>query len=66
MKRIIGIVIGIGYQVIAAASLHRALDGWAAGFSDVGFWWTVIAVLLSVAGFGAIVGTWLHTRPREA
>jgi ABC-type branched-subunit amino acid transport system permease subunit len=66
MKRIIGIGIGAVYLAIAGGALHRALGGWAAGFPDVGFWWTVIAVLLTAAAFGAIIGTVIHTRPRNA
>ena len=33
--------------------------------TDVGFWWTVIAVLLAIAATGALVGTWIHTQPGQ-
>lgn len=66
MKRTIGVVIGLILLVIAGTALHRALDGWAAGFPDVGFWWTVIAALLAAAALGAIIGTVIHTRPSDA
>jgi len=40
--------------------------GWADGHSDLGFWWTIIAVLLAIAGLGALIGTWIHTQPTDA
>jgi hypothetical protein len=65
MKRIIGIGIGVFYLVIALGALSRANAGWETGYTDLGFWWTVIAVLLTVAAVGAMVGTWIHTRKAE-
>ncbi len=65
MKRVIGMGIGILYFGIAYGALSRANAGWAAGYEDIGFWWTVIAVLLSIAATGALVGTYLHTRPQS-
>jgi hypothetical protein len=65
MKRIIGMAIGALYFVIAFGALRRAQDGWATGYVDLGFWWTVIAVILAIAATGALVGTWIHTRPTQ-
>jgi hypothetical protein len=65
MKRIFGMGIGVLYLGMAFAALQHANGGWATGYTDVGFWWTVIAVVLAIAAVGALVGTWLHTQPRE-
>ena len=65
MNRIIGMAIGVIWLGMAFISLTRANDGWATGYEDVGFWWTVIAVILTIAATGAIVGTWIHTQPRK-
>ena len=65
MNRIIGMGIGVLWLGMAFLSLSRANDGWATGYEDVGFWWTVIAVILTIAATGAIVGTWIHTQPRK-
>lgn len=66
MKRILGMGVGAIYLVIAFGAFQRATDGWSEGHSDLGFWWTVIAVLLAVAAMGALVGTWIHTRARTS
>lgn len=66
MKRIIGLAIGIGYLGIALGALQKANDGWRSGYADLGFWWTVIAVILAIAAGGALIGTWLHTRETES
>lgn len=66
MNRIPGMAIGLLYYVIAFGALQRANGGWDTGYSDVGFWWTVIAVLLAIAGTGALAGTWIHTQPSES
>ena len=66
MKRIVGIGIGIVYLGISALTLRTAAVGWQAGHSDLGFWWSVIAALLAIAGLGAVIGTWIHTRPGSA
>lgn len=65
MKRIIGMGVGVAYLGLAFIALQRASEGWTTGYSDLGFWWTVIAVVLAIASCGAFVGTWLHTRPSE-
>ena len=62
MKRILGMGVGVVYLGIAFGALTRANDGWATGYSDIGFWWTVIAVLLTIAALGALIGTWIHTQ----
>lgn len=65
MKRIIGMVVGVVYLGLAFIALQRANTGWSTGYEDLGFWWTVIAVILTIASGGAFVGTWLHTRSAE-
>ncbi|GMR13208.1 MAG: hypothetical protein BMS9Abin29_1411 [Gemmatimonadota bacterium] len=65
MKRVIGIAIGVAYLGITAFALNYAIVKWREGHADIGFWFTVIAVLLGIAGVGAIVGTWLHTSETE-
>ncbi|MFQ5537051.1 MAG: hypothetical protein ACE5GJ_06320 [Gemmatimonadota bacterium] len=61
MKQYIGFFIGTVYYLIAFGALKNAFAGWGAGHSDLGFWWTVIAGLLAIAGTGAFVGTWIHS-----
>lgn len=39
--------------------------GWSQGHTDVGFWWTVITCLLTIAGAGAVIGTVIHTRQAD-
>jgi hypothetical protein len=66
MNRIIGMGIGVFYLVIAFGALSRADAGWATGYTDLGFWWTVVAVLLAAAAVGSMVGTWIHTQKAES
>jgi hypothetical protein len=63
MKLIVGVVIGAFYLGLSALAFRVSSSGWAAGHSDLGFWWAVIATLLAIAGLGAMVGSWIHTRP---
>ena len=60
MKQYAGLIIGVIYLLIAMGAFKNGLVGWGAGHSDLGVWWTVIGVLLSIAGFGALLGTWVH------
>lgn len=62
MKRVIGIAIGITLLGITAFTQIYAIAKWREGHADIGVWFTVIALLLAVAGFGAVIGTWIHTR----
>jgi uncharacterized protein YneF (UPF0154 family) len=62
MKLVVGILIGLLYLFISSRALQESSAGWNAGNSDLGFWWAVIASLLAIAGLGAIIGTWIHTR----
>ena len=65
MGRIFGMAVGVIWLGLAFGALRTANAGWAAGHSDIGFWWTVIAALLAIAGLGALIGTWIHTRPQQ-
>lgn len=65
MKLFIGLFLGVFYVVLVTLAFGQSSAGLQAGNSDLGFWWAVIGTLLAVAGTGAVVGTWLHTRPSE-
>ena len=65
MKRIVGIVIAVLYAVLAGLAFGNSTGSWGAGNADLGFWWSVIACLLAIAGTGALLGSWIHTRPQE-
>lgn len=58
--------VGVVYLVIAFLAFTRAMAGWAAGYTDIGFWWTVIASFLTIAALGALIGTWIHTQKRTS
>jgi len=65
MKRLIGIGIGVVYAVLSGLAFTSATRNWFVGNSDLGFWWAVIGTLLGIAGLGALLGTWFHTRAAE-
>ncbi|MDZ7779416.1 MAG: hypothetical protein U5R14_05665 [Gemmatimonadota bacterium] len=62
MTRIFGMAVGVVYLGIAFGAYRNSSNGWEAGHADLGFWWAVIGVLLTIASLGALIGTWLHTR----
>ncbi|MDA0313101.1 MAG: hypothetical protein O2992_13415 [Gemmatimonadetes bacterium] len=66
MKRIFGMGVGIVWLGMASLAFRNSSAGWAAGHSDLGVWWGVIAGVLTIAACGALIGTWLHTRPSGA
>jgi mono/diheme cytochrome c family protein len=61
-SRAFGMGVGVIWLGMAFGGLQAASAGWATGYSDLGFWWTVIAVILAIAGASALIGTWIHTR----
>lgn len=63
MSRIFGFIIGFAWLGLAFGAYRRARAGWAVDHPDVGVWWSVIAGFLTIAALGALIGTWLHTRP---
>jgi hypothetical protein len=65
MRRIFGFVVGVIWLVFAAVAFKNSAAGWSADASDLGFWWGVIGVFLTIAAGAAAIGTWLHTRPRH-
>ncbi len=65
MTRVLGVLAGVGILVMAGFTFQDSAAGWADGHSDIGFWWAVITVLLTIAGVGTIIGTWIHTQPTE-
>ena len=50
MGRIFGFAIGIIWLGLAFGAFRSASNGWAMGQPDWGFWWTVVAGLLTIAG----------------
>ncbi len=62
MKKALGFFAGLVLLALAAGAARTASLGWGGGHTDVGFWWTVIAGFLTIAGLGALVGTVIHTR----
>ena len=65
MKFIVGVVLGVFYAVLVSLALTQSSGAWQAGNADLGFWWAVVGTILGVTGLGAVIGTWLHTRPSE-
>jgi hypothetical protein len=65
MGRIFGFLVGIVWLVFASVAFKYSAAGWGMEASDIGFWWGVIGVLLALAAGGALVGTWLHSRPQH-
>ena len=64
MARLFGFGVGVLYLIIAFGAFRKSSAGWAADHSDLGFWWGVIAALLTIAALGALIGTWIHTSRR--
>ncbi len=62
MKKALGFLAGLFLLSLAARAFQTAWLGWSGGHSDVGFWWLVITGFLTIAGLGAVIGTWIHTR----
>lgn len=62
MKKALGFLAGLVLLSLAAGAARTASLGWGGGHTDVGFWWTVIAAFLTIAGLGALVGTLIHSR----
>ncbi len=62
MKKALGFFAGFVLLALAAGAARTAMLGWGGDHTDVGFWWTVIAGFLTIAGLGAVVGTAIHTR----
>jgi hypothetical protein len=57
---------GVGVAWLSWPSAREALAGpMAIRTSASGIGW-VIAGLLSIAGLGALIGTWIHTQPSDA
>ena len=65
MGRIFGYVIGIAWLGLAFGAFKNSSAGWGANASDLGFWWGVIGVFLTLAATVAFVGTTIHNRPRH-
>ncbi len=63
MKLAAGMLVGIFYLFITWQAFQRSSAGWETGQPDIGFWWAVIASFLGIAALGALIGTWIHTRP---
>ncbi len=63
MSRVLGVMAGVGILVLAGFAWDDSAAGWSAGYTDIGFWWTVIATFLTIGGVGTVIGTWLHTQP---
>ncbi len=60
MARTFGFGVGALWLLFTLAAAVNSLGGWAAGQSDIGFWWAVIAGFLMIAASVAIIGTARH------
>ncbi|MDP2958617.1 MAG: hypothetical protein Q8N53_19485 [Longimicrobiales bacterium] len=60
MKRTIGLFVGVILILFAFGAYKTGMVGWAAGQADLGVWWTVVGIFLTLAGLGALLGTWIH------
>lgn len=60
MARNFGFAVGALWLLFALAAAGNSVGGWAAGQSDVGFWWAVIAGFLTIAASVALIGTARH------
>lgn len=65
MSRIFGFLVGAVWLVFAAVAFKNSAAGWSADASDLGFWWGVVAIFLTIASGTAFLGTWIHTRARH-
>jgi hypothetical protein len=65
MGRIFGFAVGLAWLGLAVGAFRNSSAGWGAEATDLGFWWGVIGLLLTIAATAALVGTWLHTRARH-
>jgi len=63
MKKILGISVGALLLVLSWLAFQTSAGNWWGGYDDLGFWWAVIGTFLALAGLGAVIGTWVHTRP---
>ena len=61
-KQLAGMGVGVIWLGMAFGSYQNSRAGWEAGYADLGFWWAIIGGLLAIAGLGALIGTWIHTR----
>lgn len=62
MGRILGYLVGIVWLGLAYGAFRSAQAGAAMGQADWGFWWTVVAALLTIAGLGALIGTFVNSK----
>lgn len=65
MRFPVGLIVFLLYAVLSGLTFRKAWGHWAVGQEDLGFWFTVVAILLGIAGTGALVGWWIHSRPTE-
>ena len=63
MKSALGVGTGLILFVLAFGSFRTASGGWSGGHADMGVWWTIIGSFLTIAAFGAVIGTIVHSRP---
>ena len=55
-----GIVVGVLWLLMAATSIWSAMRGAANDRGDWALAWGLVGGLLTIAGLGAIIGSWWH------
>lgn len=61
-SRMAGLAVGAVIAVLALWALWSGMSGFRADQNDVGLWYTVAGVFLSISAGAVIVGTTIHTR----